>query len=227
MPLLSAGAFGFMLLLFPFELLFTLFGFPLLFLLVLLSLLFVVALAFLDLFLRLGFARGFHRRGRIGGLFRRRSWIVDGAVVVRASGEGGSYALAVDDDCGLSGCTRRGWLGVGVLDYSLDLVEVAALDGSGPLLSCVPPAVLDLDELGTGCNLAVDMLRDLGLKAFSVQALVGNHVGKKCGVVSAAAEAGGASSGCGVEGLVFAVERRIGKREIEVGLYPSGEELGR
>jgi hypothetical protein len=34
MQLLSAGAFGFMLLLFPFELLFTLFGFPLLFLLV-------------------------------------------------------------------------------------------------------------------------------------------------------------------------------------------------
>ena len=45
MQLLSAGAFGFMLLLFPLELLFTLFGFPLLFLLVLLPLLFVVALA--------------------------------------------------------------------------------------------------------------------------------------------------------------------------------------
>jgi len=45
MQLLSAGAFGFMLLLFPLELLFTLFGFPLLLLLVLLSLLFVVALA--------------------------------------------------------------------------------------------------------------------------------------------------------------------------------------
>ena len=44
MQLLSAGAFGFMLLL-PLELLFTLFGFPLLLLLVLLSLLFVVALA--------------------------------------------------------------------------------------------------------------------------------------------------------------------------------------
>jgi hypothetical protein len=45
MQLLSAGAFGFMLLLFPLEMLFPLFGFPLLFLLVLLSLLFVVALA--------------------------------------------------------------------------------------------------------------------------------------------------------------------------------------
>jgi hypothetical protein len=41
MQLLSPGAFGFMLLLFPLELLPTFFGFPLLFLLVLLSLLFV------------------------------------------------------------------------------------------------------------------------------------------------------------------------------------------
>ena len=81
-----------------------------------------------------------------------------GATVVCAYGEGGSYALAVDDDCGLSRCARRSWLGVRVLDYRLDLAEVPALDGSGPLLSCVPPAVLDLDKLGTGCNLAVDML---------------------------------------------------------------------
>jgi hypothetical protein len=103
---------------------------------------------------------------------------------------------------------------------------MAALDGSGPLLSCVPPSVLDLDEVGTGCDLAVDMRRDLGLKAFSVQALVGNHVGKKGGVVSAAAGAGGASSGCGVEGLLFAVERRIGQGERKVALYPRGEELG-
>jgi hypothetical protein len=100
-------------------------------------------------------------------LFRRRSWIVDGAVVVRAYGEGGSYALAVDDDCGLSGCTRRGWLGVRVLDYGLDLAEVPALDGSGPLLSCVPPAVLDLDKLGTGCNLTVDVGGELDLIAGS------------------------------------------------------------
>ncbi len=103
---------------------------------------------------------------------------------------------------------------------------MAALNGSEPLLFGASPSVLDLDEVGTGCDLAVDMLRDLGLKAFSVQALVRNHVRKKCCVVSAAAGAGGASSGCGVEGWVFAVERRIGKREIKVALYPSGEELG-
>ena len=52
------------------------------------------------------------------------------------------------------------------------------------------------------------------------------HVRKKCGVVSAAAGAGGASSGGGVEGRVFAVKRRIGKGEIEVVLYPRGQELG-
>ena len=90
-----------------------------------------------------------------------------GAIVVRAYGESGSYALAVDDDCGLSGCAWRGWLGIRVLDYRLDLAEVPALDGSGPLLSCVPPSVLDLDKLGTGCHLAVDVRGELDLIARS------------------------------------------------------------
>jgi hypothetical protein len=49
MQLLSAGAFDFLLLLFPLKLLSPLFGSPFLFLLVLLSLLFIVALAFLGL----------------------------------------------------------------------------------------------------------------------------------------------------------------------------------
>jgi Bacterial protein of unknown function (DUF885) len=53
---------------------------------------------------------------------------------------------AIDDDCGLSGCARWGWLSIWVLDYHLDLAEVAALDGSGPLLSCVPPAILNSSE---------------------------------------------------------------------------------
>jgi hypothetical protein len=82
-------------------------------------------------------------------------------------GECGSCALAVDDDCAFSGCTRQDWLGVGVLDYRLDLVEVPALDGSGPLLSCVPPAVLDLDKPGTGCNLTIDVRGELDLIAGS------------------------------------------------------------
>jgi len=100
-------------------------------------------------------------------LFCCCSWVVDGAIVVCAYGESGSYALAVDNDCGFRGCARRGWLGVRVFDYRLDLAEVAALDGSGPLLSCVPPAVLDLDKLGTGGNLAVDVLGELDLIAGS------------------------------------------------------------
>ena len=162
-----------MLLLFPLELLLPLFGFPLLLLLVLLSLLFVVALAFLGLFLCLGLGRGCHCGDWIGGLFCCCSWVVYGTIVVCAYGESGSYALAIDDDCGLSGCTRRGGLGIRVLDYRFDLAEVAALDGSGPLLSCVPPAVLDLDKLGTGCNLAVDMRGELDLIAGSGEALCG------------------------------------------------------
>ena len=137
MQLLSAGAFGFMLLLFPLELLFPLFGFPLP--LILLSLLFVVALAYFGLFLCLGFGGGCQRWGWIGGLFFCCLWVVYGAIVVCAYGESGSYALAVDNDCGFRGCTRLGWFGVRVLNYRLDLAEVPALDGSGPLFSCVPP----------------------------------------------------------------------------------------
>ena len=76
MQLLSAGAFGFLLLLFPLELLFPLFGSPLLLLLVLLSLLFVVALAFLGLLLCLGLGRGGNCRGGIGGLFYLCPWVV-------------------------------------------------------------------------------------------------------------------------------------------------------
>ena len=139
----------------------------------------------------------------------------------------GSYALAVDDDCGFRGCTRRGWLCVWVLDYCLDLAEVPALDRSGPLLSCVPPSVLDLDKLGTGCNLAVDMSGEFDLIAGSGEALVAvSYVRKEGSVVSAATGASDASSCCGVEGGVFAVEWSIRKCEIEVVLNPSGYVLG-
>jgi hypothetical protein len=106
-------------------------------------------------------------------LFFCCSWVVYWASVVRAYGESGSYALTVGNDCGLSGCTGRGWLGVRVLDYDLDLAEVPALDGPGPLLSWVPPAVLDLDKLRARCNLAVDVSRELDLVARSREALCG------------------------------------------------------
>jgi len=100
---------------------------------------------------------------------------------------------------------------------------VAALDGSGPLLPRVPPSVLDLDKFGPGCEFAVDVRRDLRSEAGSVKALVALHVCEKRCVVSAATGAGDAGSGCGVEGEVFAVERSIRKRKIEVRLYPCGQ----
>jgi hypothetical protein len=90
-------------------------------------------------------------------------------MIVRAYGDDGSYALAVDDDGRFRGCTWWGGFCVRVLDYRLNLAEVPALDGSGPLLSCVPPAILDLDKLGTGCNLAVDVRGELDLIAGSVE----------------------------------------------------------
>jgi len=122
---------------------------------------------FLGFFLCLGFGRGCQRWGWIGGLFCCCSWVVYWAIVVCAYGESGSYALAINNDCGLSGCARRGWLGVRVVDHRLDLAEVPALDCPRPLLSCVPPAVLDLDKLGTGCNLAVNVRGELDLIAGS------------------------------------------------------------
>jgi hypothetical protein len=108
----------------------------------------------------------------------------DGTIVICAYGESGSHVLAIDDDRGFCGCTRRGWLGVRVLDCRLDLAKVAALDGSGSLLSCVPPSVLDLDKLGTGGNLTVDVSRELDLIAGSGEALVAiSYVRKEGSVV--------------------------------------------
>lgn len=52
--------------------------------------------------------------------------VMDGAVVVGANGEDGTYALAVDDDCGLGCCAWCYRLGNGVIGV-LDLVEVSAL----------------------------------------------------------------------------------------------------
>lgn len=40
---------------------------------------------------------------------------------------------------------------------------MTALDGSESLLRWVPPAVLDLDELGTSCNVPVNMRGELRL----------------------------------------------------------------
>ncbi len=92
---------------------------------------------------------------------------MDRAVVVGANGKGAAYALAINDDGGFSCLARCYWLGVGVVGV-LDLAEVAALDGSGPLFLRAAVAVLDLDKLGTGGNLAVDVGVDLGVEARGV-----------------------------------------------------------
>jgi hypothetical protein len=129
-----AGAFGLILLLSPLFFLSALLDSALLLFLVFLPLLFVVALTLLGLCFRFSFGRGCDGGGGIGDLCFRRSWVMDRALVVRAYGGRRAYTLAVDNDCGPGGGAWRGWLGIGVLDYLLDLAEVAALDGSGPLL---------------------------------------------------------------------------------------------
>ena len=68
----------------------------------------------------------------------------------------------------------------------------------------------------------------LGLKAWGIKTLVAlvGYVREEGSVVAGTPGAGGAGSGNGVEGEVFAVEGRVGKRQIEVGLYPRGDVLG-
>jgi hypothetical protein len=103
---------------------------------------------------------------------------------------------------------------------------MAALHGSRSLLLGIAPAVLDLDESGVGRDLAVKESLNLAVVAGGVEALVALNVAEQRRVVSAAAGAGDASSGGGVEGGVFAVERRVREGEIEVRLNPRGDVLG-
>ena len=65
----------------------------------------LLVLLFPGLGLFLGFCRGCwrHDRGGVFGGFGGGAGIVDGAIVVGANGEGGSYALAVNDDGGFGG----------------------------------------------------------------------------------------------------------------------------
>ena len=107
-----------------------------------------------------------------------------------------------------------------------DLAVDALLNGSGPLLLGVAVSHLDLDEFGLCCNLAVDVRVDLGLEARRIEALIALHVDEESCVVSAAAGAGAASSGNGVEGGVLAVKRSIRKGQVQVRLYPRRDVLG-
>jgi hypothetical protein len=219
---LAAFPFGLVLLLLAFVFLSPRLGSTLLFFLILLSLLFIVALANFRFFFGLDFRRWRNRRGRVGGLFLGCSWIVNWAIVVRANGERGSEVLAVNDDGWLRGCAWQGWLRIGVVNDGFYLTECAATNGTWPLLGGLSPTVFDLDKLGPRGELAVEKCRDLGLVAISVKALVALNVIEEGSVVSAAAGAGRASSGSGVEGRVFAVEGRFRERKIKVRLNSSG-----
>ena len=97
------GQFGLVLLLSPFLFLPPLFRPALLHLGVLPLLLLVLLLPLFGLFLGLLFRCGCHGGCGVCGLPCGCAWVVDGAVVVGANGEGGAYALAVDDDGGFSG----------------------------------------------------------------------------------------------------------------------------
>lgn len=97
-------------------------------------------------------------------------------MVVGTNTDGGSYALAVDDDGGLGGFAWRDWLCIGVVESRIDLAEDATLHGSGSLLLRIPPSVLDLDQLRSRSDFAVDMRRQFDLVAIPVKTLVALNV---------------------------------------------------
>ena len=140
----------------------------------------------LGLLVRLGWLCGWHDGSGVLGLPRCGAGVVDGALVVRAYGDGGPYPLAEDDDGGL-GCFAAWYrLGIRVVNYRLNLFVDAPLHGSGSLLLGVAVPILNLDEFGLGRDLAVDVGVDLRLEARRVEALIALHVDEEGRVVSAA-----------------------------------------
>jgi hypothetical protein len=65
------------------------------------------------------------------------------------------------------------------------------------------------------------------LEAGRIKALVALHVRKQAGVEPAATRTGDTGSSLRFEGGVLAVERRVGKVQIEIGLNPCAQVLGR
>ena len=148
------------------------------------------------------------------------------AMLVRANGQLAAKLLAVNDDGRFCGFARHHWFRVWVVDHDFKLPNVAALHRSGSLLLRITPTVFDLDKSGMRCNLPVKECLNLAVVASRVKALVTLHVAEERGIVSTATGASDASSGGGVEGGVFAVERRIRERQVEVDLNPRGKMLG-
>ena len=132
--------------------------------------------------------------------------------------------FAEHDEGGFGVAARR--LGIGVVG-DVEFAVLVLLQGSGVLLLRRSPCVLDGDEFGPRGKLPVDMRRHLGLKTWRVKALVALHIREQAGVETAATRARDASSGLGFEGRVFAVERSFGKVQVEVGLNPCAQVLGR
>ena len=171
--LLPAGLFGLTLLLLLLELLLALFFLALPFFLIFLSALRVLAFALCGLFLGFFFLRGRHDGGGAVRMFGCGLWIMHRAVEVSANGEGGADALAVDDEGGLGGSQDRAGSASGFLMTVFDLSYVGKLDGSGSLLFGTAPTVLDLYEVGTGGDLAVDVRLNLAVIAGGVNASCG------------------------------------------------------
>ncbi len=130
--------------------------------------------------------------------------------------------FAEHDDGGLG--TEAWRLGVRVLRR--EFAGLVDLQGSGMPLLEHSPCGFDGDKLRPRGKLAIDVCRHLGLVAGRVQALVALHVMKQAGVVAAAAWAGDARSGFRFEQSIFAVERCLGKVQVEVGLYPRRQVFG-
>ncbi len=186
----KTGAFGFARLAFHLELLLAFLFLALLLFLVLLSALRVFAFALCSLFLGLLFRGRCHDGGEVGRMFGCGLWIMHRAVGIGADGECGADTFAVDDEGGLGGFAGQGWLRIGVLGDGFDLPDVSELDGSGALLFRAASAILDLDEVGTGGCLAVDMGLDLAVIARGVKALCGIWANSKSFLLARSRPAG-------------------------------------
>ena len=77
------------------------------------------------------------------------------AFAVGANGKSSAYVFAVNDDGGLCGIAGHDGFGIGVVDDSFDLANMAELDGSRSLPLRAAPPILDNEKAGMGGNLAV------------------------------------------------------------------------
>jgi hypothetical protein len=179
----NAVPFGFMRFVFALCLLFALLLAPLLFFFVFLSALRVLAFALGGFFLGFFYWGRFHDRDGVCCLFFRQPCggfgVMHRAFAVGANSKRSAYVFAVDDDGGFCGIAWHEGLGIGVVNDSFDLADVAELDGPRSLLLGVSPPILDKHKAGMGGNLAVKVRSHLPVIARRVKALVALHVAKQ------------------------------------------------